>query len=248
MKTTGMIPLFLLLTMQLFAQNATGIIRTAEEKMRGESSIGEMEMKIVRPTWERTISFKSWTMGTEFSLTLVTAPAKEEGKTFLKRETELWQYDPTINRMIKLPPSMMSQGWMGSDFSNDDIVKDSSLVKDYNHSILANETIDGLDTWKIELSPKPDAAVVWGKIIMWIEKTDHLQLKKEYYDEDDYLIKTETGSMVKIMDGRRIPTRFTIVPADEPGNETIMTIEEIDFNVNIQKSFFSQQNMKRVRP
>lgn len=248
MKTTGMITLLLLLTMQLFAQNATGIIRTAEEKMRGESSIGEMEMKIVRPTWERTISFKSWTMGTEFSLTLVTAPAKEEGKTFLKRETELWQYDPTINRMIKLPPSMMSQGWMGSDFSNDDIVKESSLVKDYNHSILENETIDGLDTWKIELSPKPDAAVVWGKIIMWIEKTDHLQLKKEYYDEDDYLIKTETGSMVKIMDGRRIPTRFTIIPADEPGNETIMTIENIDFNVNIQKSFFSQQNMKRVRP
>lgn len=247
MKTTGMITMLLLFTTQLFAQNATEIIRTSEDKMRGESSIGEMEMKIVRPSWERTISFKTWTMGTEYSLTLVTAPAKEEGKTFLKRETELWQYDPTINRMIKLPPSMMSQGWMGSDFSNDDIVKESSLVSDYNHSILANETIDGLNTWKIELSPKPDAAVVWGKIIMWIEKTDYLQMKKEYYDEDDYLIKTETGSLVKMMDGRRIPTRFTIVPADEPGNETIMTIEDIDFNVDIQKSFFSQQNMKRVR-
>lgn len=227
-------------------QNATEIVRKAEQKIRGESSRGEMEMKIVRPTWQRTISFKTWTKTTEYSLTLITAPAKEEGQTFLKRQNELWQYDPTINRMIKLPPSMMSQGWMGSDFSNDDILKESSMSKDYNHQILAEETYDGSETYKIELTPKEDAAVVWGKIIKWISKDEFLQLKSEYYDVDDYLIKTETASDIKTMGGRVIPTYFEIIPADEEGNKTIMIIEDIEFNIGINNSFFSQQNMKQI--
>ena len=249
MKTTA--TLFILLmffsNMTARSQNAKEIVRKAEQNMRGESSEGEMEMKIIRPSWERTISFKTWTLSRDFSMTLVLSPAKEKGKTFLKRQSELWQYDPTINRMIKLPPSMMSQGWMGSDFSNDDIIKESSLSEDYDHTILDSETLDELETWKIELIPKEDAAVVWGKMILWIEKQDHLQLKSEYYDVDDYLIKTETGSDVREMDGRRIPTRFTITPADEPGNKTIMIIHSIEFNTGIEKSFFSQQNMKRLR-
>ena len=247
MKTLGIITTMLLVSTLAFAQNAQEIVRQSEQTMRGQSSVGEMEMIIVRPSWERTISFKSWTMGNDYSMTLVTGPAKEEGKTFLKRENELWQYDPTINRMFKLPPSMMSQGWMGSDFSNDDIIKETSLAEDYTHSILGTETIGGHNAWKIELTPKANAAVVWGKMIVWIEKQDYLQLKAEYYDEDDYLIKTETASDIQTMDGRRIPTHFVIVPAEEEGNETIMNIETIDFNINIDQSFFSQQNMKRLR-
>lgn len=247
MKTLGIITTMLLVSTLAIAQNAQEIVRQSEQTMRGESSVGEMEMKIMRPSWERTISFKTWTMGNDYSMTLVTGPAKEEGKTFLKRENELWQYDPTINRMFKLPPSMMSQGWMGSDFSNDDIIKETSLARDYTHSILGTETIDGHSAWKIELTPKANAAVVWGKMIVWIEKQDYLQLKAEYYDEDDYLIKTETASDIQTMDGRRIPTHFVIVPAGEEGNETIMNIETIDFNINIDQSFFSQQNMKRLR-
>ncbi|HKJ78010.1 MAG TPA: outer membrane lipoprotein-sorting protein, partial [Prolixibacteraceae bacterium] len=197
-------PLALLIFLAAFgsavrAQDATEIIAKAEQKMRGESSRGELQMKIIRPSWERTIAFETWSKGTDFSMTLVTAPAKEDGQVFLKRENELWQYDPTINRMIKLPPSMMSQGWMGSDFSNDDILKESSLSIDYNHKILAEETIDGTEVYKIELLPKEDAAVVWGKIIKWISKDEYLQLKSEYYDVDDYLIKTETASEIKTM-------------------------------------------------
>ncbi len=247
MKTLGIFTTLLLISTLAFAQNAQEIVRQSEQTMRGESSVGEMEMKIVRPSWERTISFKSWTLGNDYSMTLVTGPAKEDGKTFLKRENELWQYDPTINRMFKLPPSMMSQGWMGSDFSNDDIIKETSLAEDYTHSILGTETIDGHSAWKIELTPKANAAVVWGKMIVWIEQQDYLQLKAEYYDEDDYLIKTETASNIQTMDGRRIPTHFVIVPAEEEGNETIMNIKTIDFNINIDQSFFSQQNMKRLR-
>lgn len=246
MKTTVIFLILILFGGISRAQDATEIVKKAEEKMRGESSRGEMQMKIIRPSWERTISFETWSKGTEFSMTLVTAPAKEEGQTFLKRENELWQYDPTINRMIKLPPSMMSQGWMGSDFSNDDILKESSLSKDYSHTILSEETIEETEVYKIELLPKEDAAVVWGKIIMWISKDEFLQLKSEYYDVDDYLIKTETASDIKTMDGRIIPTHFEIIPADEEGNKTVMIIEDMEFDIDIDNRFFSQQNMKQL--
>ncbi|MFW6328204.1 MAG: outer membrane lipoprotein-sorting protein [Bacteroidota bacterium] len=246
MKTTLIFLILILSGGIIRAQNATEIIEKAEEKMRGESSRGEMQMKIIRPSWERTISFKTWGKGTEYSMTLVTAPAKEEGQTFLKRENELWQYNPTIDRMIKLPPSMMSQGWMGSDFSNDDILKESSLSKDYDHKILTEETIDGTEVYKIELLPKEDAAVVWGKIVKWISKDEYLQLKSEYYDVDDYLIKTETASDIKTMDGRVIPTYFEIIPADEEGNKTVLIMEDMEFDVDIDNRFFSQQNMKQL--
>jgi len=241
--TLGMLPLLLAGK----GQDATEIIRKAEEKMQGESNKSEMKMKIIRPSWERTISFKSWSLNTEYSMTLITGPAKEKGKTFLKRQNELWQYDPIINRMIKLPPSMMSQGWMGSDFSNDDILKETSISRDYTHVIVGNEEVDGHSTWKIELTPKEDAAVVWGKMIKWIEKDNFIQLKTEYYDEEGYLMKTETGSNVKAMDGRMIPTHFEIIPADEEGNKTVLIIEEIDYGISISLDFFSQQNMKKLR-
>lgn len=203
-------------------------------------------MKIIRPSWERTISFETWGKGTGYSMTLVTAPAREEGQVFLKRENELWQYDPTINRMIKLPPSMMSQGWMGSDFSNDDILKESSLAEDYIHRILADETLNGEEVYKIELQPKENAAVVWGKMIKWISKNDFLQLKSEYYDEDEYLVKTETASEIKTMDDRKIPTYFEIIPADEKGHKTVLIMKDMEFDIDLDSGFFSQQNMKQL--
>lgn len=136
----------LLLIFQLGkAQNATEIVKRSDDKMRGEkSSISEMTMRIVRPSWERTISFKSWTKGTKNSMTLVTAPAKEKGQSFLKLDREMWSWNPTISRTIKLPPSMLSQGWMGSDFTNDDLLNQRSIVVDYTHKII------GEKHWKTE--------------------------------------------------------------------------------------------------
>ncbi|MFW5886325.1 MAG: outer membrane lipoprotein-sorting protein [Bacteroidota bacterium] len=239
--------LSLLIVGTAWGQNATEIVRKADAKMRGESSKGELKMIIKRPTWERTIEFKSWSLSTEYSMTLVTAPAKEEGQVFLKRQNEIWQWNPTINRMIKLPPSMMSQGWMGSDYSMDNVVKESSIVKDYNHKILGTETINGYETYKIELMPLEDAAVIWGKIIVWISKDDYLQLKAQYFDEDDELVRTDISSNVQVMDGRKIPTRFEIIPADEKNQKTILTIQNMQFNVDLSPTFFTQQNMKRLR-
>jgi len=224
------------------------IIRKADEKFNGEkTSISTMSMTIVRPTWERTIEFRNWTSGREYALTLITAPAREKGQTFLKRQSEMWNWNPTISRLIKLPPSMMSQGWMGSDYTNDDILKESSVVNDYHHEIVAEEEYDGRMCWKIKMVAKEEAAVIWGYQIRWIDKKDFLFMKSELYDEEGYLVRTELGSVIKTMDGRLIPTHIELVPAEEEGQKTILDIKEIQFNVPIKDAFFSQQSMKRVR-
>ncbi|HEC43034.1 MAG TPA: outer membrane lipoprotein-sorting protein [Bacteroides sp.] len=240
--------LILLAGISTSAQDAREIIKMSDEKMQGEkTSQSTMTMTIVRPTWERVITFKNWTMGRDYSLVLITAPARDKGQTFLKRENEMWNWNPTINRLIKLPPSMMSQGWMGSDFSNDDLLKESSIVVDYTHSIIGEDEIDGWDCYKIELIPLEDAAVVWGRVLKWISKEEHLQMKSEYYDEDDYLIKTELAYDIKTMGGRVIPSKFELIPEEEDGHKTVVVMDEIIFNNPIPESFFSQQNMKKVR-
>ncbi len=236
-----------LFTESLQAQNATEIVKRADDKMRGEESgITEMSMRIIRPSWERTIEFKSWGKGTEKSLVLITAPAKEKGQTFLKLDREMWSWNPTISRTIKLPPSMLSQGWMGSDFTNDDLLNQRSIVVDYTHKIIGEEKLEDRECYMIELLPKEDAPVVWGKILFWITKTDDILLKSEYYDEDEYLVKTELGKNIKNMSGRIIPTVFELIPADEEDNKTVVTIKSIQFNVPMDDSFFSIQNMKRI--
>ena len=242
------ISLLISVVIPVHAQDAREVIKKADEKMQGEeTSQSTMTMTIVRPTWQREVTFKSWTKGRDYSLALVTSPAKEAGQTFLKRETEMWNWNQTINRLIKLPPSMMSQGWMGSDFSNDDLLKESSIVVDYTHTIIGEEEIDGWDCYKIELIPLEDAAVVWGKIFKWIAKEEFLQMKTEYYDEDDYLIKTELAYDMKTMGGRLIPSKFELIPEEEEGHKTVVVMDDIKFNEPIPDSFFSQQNMKRVR-
>jgi outer membrane lipoprotein-sorting protein len=159
----------------------------------------------------------------------------------------MWSWNSTINRLIKLPPSMMSQGWMGSDYTNDDILKESSVVEDYTHEIVGEETIEGRECYKIRMESKEDAAVIWGHQVRWIDKKDFLFLKSEMYDEEGYLIRTETGMDIKTMDGRLIPTTIVLVPEEEEGQKTIINIKSIQFNVPIEDRFFSQQNMKSVR-
>ena len=226
---------------------ATEIVKKADEKFNGEkSSYSVMLMKVIRPEWQRTIEFKSWTLGEEYALALITAPAKEAGQSFLKRGSEMWSWNPSINRLIKLPPSMMSQGWMGSDYTNDDILRESSVVTDYTHEIMGEENISGRLSYKIKMTARENASVVWGKQIQWIDKKDFLVLKAELYDEDGYLVRTETGSDIKIMDGRAITSKIELSPEEEPDNKTVIEILEMKFNIPVEENYFSQQNMKRV--
>jgi outer membrane lipoprotein-sorting protein len=245
---TKILSVILLFTAALSnAQDIKEIVKKADDKFRGKSSEGTMTMIIERPTWSRTVTMKSWSLGNEYSLIYITAPAKEKGQVFLKRQSEMWNWVPTIERMIKIPPSMMMQSWMGSDFTNDDLVRESSLVIDYTHKLIGEETIDCYKCYKIELIPLPDAPVVWGKVLMWISKDEFYWLRSEFYDEDGILVNTEILSDIKKMDDRTMPTRLEMIPADEEGHKTTMIYDKIDFDVKIDESFFSQQNMKRVR-
>ena len=233
----------------LFSQemNATDIIRKADENFNGEkSSYSVMSMTIIRPAWQRTIELKSWTLGRDFALTLITAPSREAGQTFLKRGSEMWNWNPSISRLIKLPPSMMSQGWMGSDYTNDDILRESSVVSDYIHEIVGEESIGGRLCYKIKMTARENASIIWGKQIRWIDKKYFLVLKAELFDEDGYLVRTESGSDIKTMDGRTITSKIELVPEEEPENKTLIEIREIKFNIPVEEGYFSQQNMKRV--
>ncbi len=240
----------LLFTSQIVqAQSLTAkeIVAKAEELTRGTSSEGEITMTIVRPNYTRSMTIKSWSLGDDKAILLVTAPARDKGTAFLRNGKEIWNWQPTIDRVVKMPPSMMSQSWMGSDFSNDDLVRQTSLANDFSHKILKSETIEGRDTYVIELIPNRDAAVVWGKIKAWIDKKTYIQLKAEFYDEDGYLINTIYGKNIKTISGRTLATRLEVIPEEEPGHKTIIEQNTIKFGVNLSPDFFTVRNIKRVQ-
>jgi len=232
-----------------FAQDlsAREIVKRANDKANGNTSQGTMKMTIVRPDWSREVTMKSWSKGTEYYLIYITEPVRDKGQVFMKRGQDMWNWMPSINRMIKLPPSMMGQSWMGSDFTNDDLVRMNSIIDDFTHQITGSEKIEGYDCYIIELIPKPEAAVVWGKIKLWISKEDYFELKGEYFDEDGQIVNEMTSSNIRQMGDRRLPSRMVMVPVDKPGNQTILEMIDVVFNKPIEDDFFSQQNMKNVR-
>ncbi|WP_299462810.1 outer membrane lipoprotein-sorting protein [uncultured Microscilla sp.] len=228
------------------AQNATEIVKKADSHMQGKSSQGIMTMTIVRPKWRRTVEMKSWSKGRDFSLILIKKPVRDKGSGYLKRGKEMWNWLPKVGRVVKMPPSMMNQSWMGSDFTNDDLVRQSSIVIDYTHKIIGSETLEGRDCYKVLLTPKPNAPVVWGKVEMWISKKDYLQLQSKMYDEDGYLVNTMRGSKIKNLGGRVLPSYMEMIPADKPNQKTVLEYKKLVFDKPISDSFFSVQNMKRV--
>lgn len=229
------------------AQSALEIVKKSDEKMQGNSNTSEMKMSIIRPDWKRDITMKGWSLGNEYSLILITGPARDKGQAFLKRKNEMWNWQPSIDRVIKLPPSMMMQSWMGSDFTNDDLVKESSIVEDYTHELKGDSVIQGRAVYKIEMTAKPDAPVVWGKVVAYIDKKEYNQLLVKYYDEDDELVNTLILSDIKEIGGRVLPTKLEMIPADHPKQKTVIEYQNLEFDVGLKEDFFSLQNMKRVR-
>ena len=233
---------------KVLAQSAVEIITKAEEVRRGAtSSKAEMTMTIVRPSWSRTMSMKSWSKGDDYAIMLVTAPKRDLGTVTLKRVKEVWNWMPRIERTIKLPPSMMSQSWMGSDFTNDDLVREASLIKDYDLKVLGDSTIGDRPCWKIEMIPHDDAAVVWSKVYVWVDKKDYLTMRNEFYDEDDYLINVMIASNIKTLGGKTFATKLEMIPVEDEGHKTVIEYQDIVFDTGISENFFSVQNMKRVR-
>ena len=229
------------------AQSAEDIIRMADVKYRGKSSYSEMTIEIIRPKWSKQMKIKGWSEGTKYSVSIVTSPAKEKGTVFLMRDKEVWNYMPTIDRTIKFPPSMMLQNWMGTDLTNDDLVKQSSILEDYTHKIIGEELKEGYNCWVIELTPKEDAPVVWGKVLIWVDKLEYMMLQSDYYDEDDYLVNQMIGSEIKEFSGKKLPSKLRVIPVNDEGQETILIYDKLEFDIKISDQFFTTNYMKRIR-
>ena len=229
------------------AQDPAEIIDRMEQVMRGHSSYSEMTMKIERPRYEREVSMRSWILGRDYSLILITAPARDEGTAYLMREDNIWNFDPNIDRTTRLPSSMMAQSWMGSDFTNDDLVRDSDIVEDYEHKILQTEEYDGRESYVIEMIPKPGTPIVWGKVKIWVCSEDYIQLRMENYDQQNELVNTMKLDRITRFGDREIPARITVIPADKDDERTILTYEKMEFGLDIDERFFTRQNMQRVR-
>lgn len=233
----------------LVAQSLTAeeIVRRTDANMRGNTLQAEMIIKTIRPTWTREMGVKTWMKGTDYSMILITSPARDKGVAFLKRKKEVWNWVPTLERSIKLPPSMMSQSWMGTDFTNDDLVKESSMIEDYVHALVGDTTIRGMDCYKVQMVPKPEAAVVWGKLYLYVDKKNFVEVHVKFFDEDGELVNIMNSLEIKMMGGRMIPTRVEMIPMDKKNQKTEIIYSNLVFDKPIDDSFFTLQQLKNLR-
>ncbi len=226
------------------AQTPREIVDRVDRLLRGASSRGTLVMEIETAHWKRTLEMKVWSLGTEYSLIRVVSPQKEAGTATLKAKQEVWNYLPRVDRTIKVPPSLMMGSWMGSHFTNDDLVKESRMVDDYDIAIGYEGPRDGETVWELVLTPKPEAAVVWGRIVEQVRKRDLMPVWAKYYDEDGELVRTMSFGDYRTMGGRLVPARMTVVPADEPAERTVVEYRDLEFDVGLDPSFFSLRNLR----
>lgn len=226
--------------------NATAILQAAINAWRGDTSYSEMTMTIHRPDWERAVSMRGWTRGDKESLVRVTAPKKDAGTATLTLDKSMWTYSPKVNRVIKVPSSMMNQSWMGSDFTNKDVSKADEIVDEYHHSFLREESQSGHKVYVIEARPKEDAAIVWGKQIIWI-RDDHIMLREEFYDQDEVLVKTMETLKIETMDGRAVAQTQRMSDVEEKEKWTEITVQQVDFDIEIQDATFTLSNLRNPR-
>ena len=219
------------------------IIDEVDRLMRGESSTGRMRMEIDTENWSRSLEMSVWSLGTEYSLIRVESPPREAGTATLKVENEVWNYLPRADRTIKIPPSMMLGSWMGSHFTNDDLVKESRIIEDYDIVISFEGDRDGEEVWEFTMTPKPEAPVIWGRIEQQIRKRDRMPQWTRYYDEDGTLSRTITFEDFRSLGGRLVPARTVIQPADED-ERTVVIYLELEFDVGLNKDFFSLRNLR----
>jgi outer membrane lipoprotein-sorting protein len=219
------------------------LLNATDDVARGEHSIAVVSMQVKTARYERSMKMKAWSKGTEQTLIQILEPAKEKGMATLKVEDNIWNYLPKIDRTMKVPSGMMSGSWMGSHFSNDDLVKENRLSEEFDAKLTARPDGKPDGVYVIELVPKPEAPVVWGKVVSRVS-ADILPVDVKYYDEKGALVRTMSFGEARDMGGRMMPSSMTIVPEDKPGEMTRIVYEEMDFKTEIPDSTFSLQALK----
>ncbi len=235
-----------LLPVSSHALTAAQIVEKSFDYMRGKASISTVDMTVHRPGWQRAMVLAAWTLGQTDSLIRIQSPAKDKGNGTLKKGSNMWTYNPKINRTLKLPPSMMAQSWMGSDFSNNDLAKSDSLIQDYAHKLIGTEAVDGHTIYLIESTPKPDAAVIWGLQHLRI-RDDFILLVQEFFDEDIVSVKAMTCNDIQPMGGRLFPVRWRMQKTDVQDEYTEIVYRELTFKDSLPSNFFTLSALKTQR-
>ena len=240
----------MLLAIPVFAateeRDAKAIVRDAIDHWRGLSSYTEITMVIHRPDWERSMTMRAWTKGQDKSLVRVVEPKKDRGNGTLMDKKNMWSFSPKINRVIKIPSSMMGQSWMGSDFSNKDIARADDIVDEYEHKILGTDVIDGITIYEIESIPHEDAAVVWGREVLRIRE-DHVVLEQSFFDQDGEIVKSLVTMEVAEMGGRTIAKRQRMSKVEKPDEWTEISVNVVDYEVELRDSLFTLSNLRNPR-
>ncbi len=226
--------------------DAKQIVREAWDYWRGTSSYAEMTMTIHRPDWERSMSMESWTQGEKRSLVRVTAPRKDRGNGTLMDGPNMWTFSPKINRVIKVPSSMMSQSWMGSDFSNKDISRADDIVEQYDHTLLSESQVDGHIAYEIQSIPHEDAAVVWGKEVL-VVRSDNVLIEHRFYDQDGELVKSLQTLEIGEMGGRTVAVQQRMGKVETPDEWTEIIVDSVEFDVELGDNVFTLSNLRNPR-
>ncbi len=228
------------------SRDAKDIVRDAIDHWRGTTSQGAMTMTIHRPDWERSMSMQSWTQGEKRSLVRVTAPRKDRGNGTLMDGNKMWSFSPKINRVIKVPSSMMSQSWMGSDFSNKDISRADDIVEQYDHTLLSEAQIDDHVAYEIQAIPHEDAAVVWGKEVL-VVRDDNVLIEHRFYDQDGELVKALRTLKIGQMGGRTVAVQQRMEKADAPDEWTEIIVDSVEFDIELNDNVFTLSNLRNPR-
>ena len=223
------------------------IIERVDRVLRGNSSRGVATMEVVTEHWERHVTMELWSLGTDYSLVRVLSPAKEAGTATLMADKDIWNYLPKVDRTIKIPASMMAGSWMGSHFTNDDLLKESQLIEDYEIDLVFEGDSDGVRVWDFILTPFPEAAVVWGYVEYRVRQEDYMPLWARYYDEDGGLARTLVFNEFRDLGGRVVPAVMEMHPEDKPGETTTMRYDALEFDIDLDRSFFSLRTLKSRR-
>lgn len=219
------------------------VIRQVDQLYRSQSSYSELEMEIVTPHWQRTLAMKAWTKGMDKTFIRITAPNKDKGVATLRIENQMWNYLPKTNKVIKIPPSMMMGSWMGSDFTNDDLVKEFSLFEDFSYKLIPSKK-GSEDTIFINCIPREDLPVVWGNIVTAVRSKDHMPVWQKYYDEKGQLMRILDYRDIRKFGSRTIPATMEMIPQNKEGHKTVIRYLTVDFDRKVDDGVFSLRNLR----